>query len=91
MAKRNREAAGKSARERAKLQKQAEKRAKQARSSEPSSNTDECALMEEFARLSADYDANQMSSADQSGGVSSQRSVSKRIELALGHPCGCST
>ena len=63
MAKRGREAAGKRARERARLEKQEAKRAKRfARSRETAAepDVDEGALMEEFARLSARYDADQI-------------------------------
>lgn len=64
MAKRSRESFQKRAREKARQEKQAEKRAK--RQSGPSdeddvSRAEEDALMQEFARLSARYEANEIS------------------------------
>ncbi|MGD2102962.1 MAG: hypothetical protein PVG83_12085 [Acidimicrobiia bacterium] len=64
MAKRSRESFQKRAREKARLEKQAEKRAKrEARSSDDDevSRVEEDELMQEFARLSARYEADEIS------------------------------
>lgn len=65
MAKRSRESFGKRAREKARLEKQAEKREKRQSSSsdddEKVTKAKETALMEEFATLSARFEAEQIS------------------------------
>lgn len=63
MAKRSRESFQKRAREKARLEKQEEKRAKRAESTddEALSRAEEDSLMQEFASLSARYEADQVS------------------------------